>query len=379
MEKMNVLYVFTFNYSLKTWNDSGTLSREIERFTYLNQNYGIEFTLLTYGNQLEFGILGDIPGLRIIPIFEKVSKPSGKLKIIFKSLLFIIKNKEKFKNISIIKQNQLNGVWVSIFLKFLLKKPMIYRSGYDTYRFSKYENKSFLKRTFFFLITNLTFICSDLITVTSESDLKYSKNKYITPNKIIVRRNWVEIGNNLNFEKRFNKRILAVGRLEDQKNIEKLINDFKDSEFTIDIIGSGTQLLKLKKISIEQNAKVNFLGTVDNSELSKIYSKYKYFTSTSYFEGNPKTVLEAMANGCIVLISEIDNHLELVDDGVNGFIIDLNLSFKEIIVKVLATDINLSIVSNNALKKVSELNSLDIICKQDHSDFSNLISRKETF
>jgi len=379
MEKMNVLYVFTFNYSLKTWNDSGTLSREIERFKYLNENYGIEFTLLTYGNKLEFGIIGDIPGIRIIPIFEKVSKPSGKLKIIFKSLLFLIKNKEKFKNISIIKQNQLNGVWVSIFLKFLLKKPMIYRSGYDTYRFSKYENKSFLKRTFFFLITNLTFICSDLITVTSESDLKYSKNEYITPNKIIVRRNWVEIGNNLNFEKRFNKRILAVGRLEDQKNIEKLINDFKDSEFTIDIIGSGSQLLKLKKISIEQNAKVNFLGTVDNSELSKIYSKYKYFTSTSYFEGNPKTVLEAMANGCIVLISEIDNHLELVDDGVNGFIIDLNISFKETIVKVLATDINLSIVSNNALKKVSELNSLDIVCKQDYSDFSNLINRKETF
>ena len=262
---MNVLYVFTFNYSLKTWNDSGTLSREIERFKYLNENYGIEFTLLTYGNKLEFGIIGDIPGIRIIPIFEKVSKPSGKLKIIFKSLLFLIKNKEKFKNISIIKQNQLNGVWVSIFLKFLLKKPMIYRSGYDTYRFSKYENKSFLKRTFFFLITNLTFICSDLITVTSESDLKYSKNKYITPNKIIVRRNWVEIGNNLDFEKRFNKRILAVGRLEDQKNIEKLINDFKGSEFTIDIIGSGSQLLKLKKISIEQNAKVNFLGTVDNS------------------------------------------------------------------------------------------------------------------
>lgn len=379
MEKMNVLYVFTFNYSLKTWNDSGTMSREIERFKYLNQKYGVEFTLLTYGTKLEFGIIGKIPGIKIIPIFEKISKPQGKLQTIFKSLLFLIKNKEKFKNISIIKQNQLNGVWVSIFLKFLLKKPMIYRSGYDTYRFSKFENKSFLKRTFFFLITNLTFICSDLITVTSNSDLKYSKNKYITPNKIIVRRNWVEIGNNLNFEERFDKRILAIGRLEGQKNIEKLINDFKDSEFTIDIIGSGSQLLKLKKISVEQNAKVNFLGTVDNSELSKIYSKYKYFISTSYFEGNPKTVLEAMANGCIVLISKIDNHLELVDDGVNGFIEDLNVDFNEVIIKILDSDINLSTISNNALRKVSELNSLEKICKQEYTDFSNLINRKKTF
>jgi glycosyltransferase involved in cell wall biosynthesis len=279
----------------------------------------------------------------------------------------------------VIKQNQLNGVWVSIFLKFLLKKPMIYRSGYDTYRFSKFENKTFLKRTFFFLITNLTFICSDLITVTSNSDLKYSKNKYAAPNKIIVRRNWVEIGNNLNFEKRFDKRILVIGRLEDQKNIEKIINDFKDSKFTIDIIGSGSQLLKLKKISVEQDSKVNFLGTVDNSELSKIYSKYKYFISTSYFEGNPKTVLEAMANGCVVLISRIDNHLELVDDGVNGFIEDLNVDFNEVIVKILDSDINLSTISNNALKKVSELNSLEKICEQEYGDFSSLINQKKSF
>jgi glycosyltransferase involved in cell wall biosynthesis len=379
MEKMNVLYVFTFNYSLKTWSDSGTMSREIERFKYLNQKYGIEFTLLTYGTKLEFGIIGNIPGIKIIPIFEKASKPQGKLQTIFKSLLFLIKNKEKFKNISVIKQNQLNGVWVSIFLKFLLKKPMIYRSGYDTYRFSKFENKTFLKRTFFFLITNLTFICSDLITVTSNSDLKYSKNKYAAPNKIIVRRNWVEIGDNLNFEKRFDKRILVIGRLEDQKNIEKIINDFRDSKFTIDIIGSGSQLLKLKKISVEQDSKVNFLGTVDNSELSKIYSKYKYFISTSYFEGNPKTVLEAMANGCVVLISRIDNHLELVDDGVNGFIEDLNVDFNEVIVKILDSDINLSTISNNALKKVSELNSLEKICEQEYGDFSSLINQKKTF
>lgn len=379
MEKMNVLYVFTFNYSLKTWSDSGTMSREIERFKYLNQKYGIEFTLLTYGTKLEFGIIGNIPGIKIIPIFEKASKPQGKLQTIFKSLLFLIKNKEKFKNISVIKQNQLNGVWVSIFLKFLLKKPMIYRSGYDTYRFSKFENKTFLKRTFFFLITNLTFICSDLITVTSNSDLKYSKNKYAAPNKIIVRRNWVEIGDNLNFEKRFDKRILVIGRLEDQKNIEKIINDFRDSKFTIDIIGSGSQLLKLKKISVEQDSKVNFLGTVDNSELSKIYSKYKYFISTSYFEGNPKTVLEAMANGCVVLISRIDNHLELVDDGVNGFIEDLNVDFNEVIVKILDSDINLSTISNNALRKVSELNSLEKICEEEYGDFSSLINQKKTF
>ena len=34
--------------------------------------------------------------------------------------------------------------------------------------------------------------------------------------------------------------------------------------------------------------KVNFLGNIPHSDLIKTYKKYKYFLSTSKFEGNPK-------------------------------------------------------------------------------------------
>ena len=40
-------------------------------------------------------------------------------------------------NVDLIKTNQLNGSWVGIILKFMLKKPLIIRTGYNLYEFSK--------------------------------------------------------------------------------------------------------------------------------------------------------------------------------------------------------------------------------------------------
>ena len=73
----------------------------------------------------------------------------------------------------------------------------------------------------------------------------------------------------------------------------------------------------LINISKNNNVKVNFLGQIENSEskyLFKILIFHKYFN----FEGHPKTILEALSNGCIVLASNIPNHLELIEDSVNG-------------------------------------------------------------
>ena len=52
-------------------------------------------------------------------------------------------------------------------------------------------------------------------------------------------------------------------------------------------------------------------------------SEYKYFISSSLFEGHPKTVIEAMSSGCIVFLSNIQNHSELITNGKDGFIFNL--------------------------------------------------------
>ena len=101
-----------------------------------------------------------------------------------------------------------------------------------------------------------------------------------------------------------------MGELKRQKNYEKLINLFEGSEYTIKVIGSGSQKEELIKLAKEKNVNINFFGEkVDNDELQNIY-KNMFFLTTSMFEGNPKSVLEAMSGGCIVIASNIENHTE---------------------------------------------------------------------
>ena len=64
----------------------------------------------------------------------------------------IIKN--QVNSFDLIKTNQLKGSWSAIILKILTGKPLIVRTGYDLYSFSKYEkNHCFIE----YLLTCLLF------------------------------------------------------------------------------------------------------------------------------------------------------------------------------------------------------------------------------
>ena len=44
---------FTYEYSLKTWHESGTLNKELEIYKMLNEKYGVRFKFITYGDKNE--------------------------------------------------------------------------------------------------------------------------------------------------------------------------------------------------------------------------------------------------------------------------------------------------------------------------------------
>ena len=336
----------------------------------MSENYGINFSFLTYGTNNDVNVVSS-KYFSVFPMFKKYI-PNSNILTIFTSIKYLVNNKEKFEDIDLIHHNQLNGMWLGIFAKFLLKKPLLFRSGYDTYRFSRYEKKSMLKKTFFYLLTNFSLFYADLYTVTSESDLNYSKNYPVRPKKIELRRNWVnEIKIDEN-EIRKND-IISVGRLEKQKNYKKVLDDFKSNLFSIIIYGDGSEFTPLSKEIKENNLNIQLKGTIPNERLSTIYKECKFFISTSLFEGNPKTVLEAMSAGCIPILSNIDNHKELVDHNKNGFLVNLEDNFESVLSNIIKNKTSLSELSINARIKVQENNSLKVISNQIFSDYKELI------
>ena len=74
---------------------------------------------------------------------------------------------------------------------------------------------------------------------------------------------------------------------------------------------------------------MSIFRTGRNTELEFLYEQYSFFVSLSKFEGNPKSVLEAMSKGCVVFLSNIKNHVELVENEKNGFIVNNNFDIIE--------------------------------------------------
>ena len=372
---MNIGFFFTYGYSLKTWKNSGNISRELQILELLTERYDITFTLFTYGDEDDFKIIEKNKKFKIVSIFSKI-KPSN-IKIInyLKSFLILYKFKKEIKNTNIIHQHQLLGSWVTIFIKFIFKKPLLIRTGYDMYLFSKFENKNRFLVVLYKLLTLISLKFCDLYTVTSKSDKNFLGKKFKKySNKILLRPNFVDNNFQTLIETRSSKKILSVGRLTYQKNFELLINQFKNSDFEIDIVGDGELLKPLKSLAKTNNVKVNFLGNVEFSTLLKLYNKYFFYVSTSLYEGNPKSVLEALASGCIVLASNIPNHQEIIENEENGYLFDLeNPNIVELCKKIMEDKDLINKISSNATKYLEENNSIDLLAQDMSLDYATLI------
>ena len=350
-----ISYIFTYDYSAATWEESGTLNRELLLFNEIAREENYKFKLITYGGKRDFEILKNQKLFEVIPVYSICKKHKNKYLRFAYSFLIPFKISDQVRDSDLIYQNQLHGSWVSIILKFLIKKPLLIRTGYDAYLFSIKDKKNILIRWFYKILTNLSLKFSDLYTITSASDYKFLTNTFRT-NKIKITRNWTQQSKNIPIENRYETRILCVGRLVYQKNYEYFFDELAklDTFIEVDIIGSGPLQNSLKEKAASKNLKVNFIGKINHEELLSFYANYKFYVLPSLYEGNPKTLIEAMGAGCIVIASDISNNTEIVSHNENGFIFDLSSSsFAN-----LFTDI--SKLSNEDLKKIQTRGILNI-------------------
>ena len=373
---MNIGVFLTFDYSLKTLVDSGILKRELKIYQEIHNKFGVNFTIFSYGDYADEQLVPVDSGISILPMYTFIRRNNNKYFRVLKSILLPFMLKEKIKDLDILHQHQLNGVWIPLICKWLYNKPLYMRTGYDTYAFSLRNSNKKMVQIFNKLLTTLSLKFSEIYTVTSKADLSFlSSNFSFNVNKIVVRPNWVDIKETKKRPISKNK-ILSVGRLVEQKNFSLLIKEMKNlsKETVLDIVGTGPLETELRDLSIQEGVAVNFLGLLDHEDLKNLYNNYTFYVSTASFEGNPKTVLEAMASGCVVFASDIESHRELIIDNFNGLLIDKNKpNLSEVINKVLSNQNNVSFYSTNAIESIKKNNSLDKIAKDTYMDYLQLI------
>jgi glycosyltransferase involved in cell wall biosynthesis len=126
-------------------------------------------------------------------------------------------------------------------------------------------------------------------------------------------------------EDRGTVRVLFVGRLAPNKGVPDLLAAVEELDrrgvaeaFRVDIVGGGPLLDRLRFANRRSN--VQFRGKVGDSDLEELYASADVLVLPTLFEGMPTVVLEAMARGLPVLVTDVGASKELVDS-TNGEII----------------------------------------------------------
>ncbi len=112
---------------------------------------------------------------------------------------------------------------------------------------------------------------------------------------------------------------LYVGNAYPHKNLERLLEAFKalNSDVSLVLIGKEDYFYKRLKNKIQTmglSDKVTFLRNVGDEELSGLYRNAKALILPSLMEGFGLPALEAMANNCLVLASDIPALKEVCGD-----------------------------------------------------------------
>ncbi len=177
-------------------------------------------------------------------------------------------------------------------------------------------------------VINLRLFKNSIVTVTGEQTKGYLLSKGYDPSKVIVLSNLpnslynetLVLANNRQYD------IVSLSRIDKNKNISLLIKavaKLRDIKPRVLIVGDGSELPNLISLvnELSLNDQVLFTGYLSDLQ-HKIgaYSDSKIFVSCSKGEGFPVSLLEAMCCGCVPVVSNAGDCVDVVKDASNGYV-----------------------------------------------------------
>lgn len=205
-----------------------------------------------------------------------------------------------------------------------------------------------------------------------------------------VRKKAVCLKNSLNpafIRKRYDgereKQIVAVGRVDANKNHEMIIRAFaglaeRYPDYNLVIYGEGELRLPLLRMVEEMGWKDRIFLPGSISDVASAIHKASIFVLSSYSEGMPNTLIEAMALGIAPVSTDCPcgGPAELIEDGRNGYLIEPGnwKKLQDILQKLMDDPELAKKVGENASKIQEQLNP-DLINQMWEDYFKKLMKR----
>lgn len=365
--KTLVLFL-TAGMSLDAWHKGGMLTREIAIYNelagHLNKIY-----FLTYGDEKELQyrkLLAD--NIEILSNKNTMNTPAY-------SFLAPFIHRRALKSADFFKTNQMLGSWTAVIAKLLFRKKLLVRQGYQLSTF--WREKSLIRWFVSSAIEFLSYKLAYRIIVTSQRDKEFIVKRYrVKHKKINVFPNYVDTESFKPLEiEKDHRRVTFVGRLDEQKNLISLINAVKDLNIKLVLIGEGPLDDSLKGM-VEENGIENviFTGLVPNDRLPEELNRSEIFILPSLYEGNPKTLLEAMACGLPVIGTEVVGIKEVIKHKQNGYLCETSTeSIREAIMYLMDEEKLKGTLGANARNTIIEDCSLKKLVKRELKMYGELL------
>lgn len=162
-------------------------------------------------------------------------------------------------------------------------------------------------------------------------------------------------GNSYDFD------LIYVGRLTYQKDPQRLMRlcaKLKESkpDIKLAVVGTGELEEETKALCAELDIQdnVQFLGFQSNP--IKMIADSKALVLTSRWEGTPMCALEAMALGTPVVSTPSDGMMDLIDNGVHGYLHERDDDLAESLLKIICDESHRQRLSENAREKFAKIN-----------------------
>lgn len=161
--------------------------------------------------------------------------------------------------------------------------------------------------------------------------------------------------------------VIAAGRLNKVKGfhyIFELASRMRNKSISFNIYGDGEEVEALKSHALKLGLSPQNILMGSTSQLDLFLSTAKFLVVTSYRESFSMVILEAMAAGCIPISFDCPTGpRELIDDGVNGFLVPLGdvIKIESIIEFLLDNPAVAECIASNARKKAEAFTGSNIL------------------
>ena len=238
-------------------------------------------------------------------------------------------------------------------------------------------------------LQNYSFEKADLIHAWGNTMAEHMRESNVNMDKVMI----LPKGINLDFfhfnDASDNSLINAVvtRALEPEYRHDLILKAFsiikkRNISFKLTIIGDGTELKKLKSLAKELKIKdeVDFTGRINNNDIPKFLQRANFYISTPTTEGVSSSLFEAMACGCLPIVSDLPGNRSWIQQKVNGILVTIENEFN------LAEEIEWAFHNNDFAKKaifqnrkfVEENANYKINMKKIALTYHDLIKNKST-